>query len=366
MTDYLTLLNSQYSAYDKPTLSGVLRSCPEDFFVDEILGFEPEGEGEHVFLYIEKTAANTQFVAEQLAAFAKVAIKNVSFSGMKDRWAVTRQWFSVHLPGKTSPDFTALKHDEITVLKQSRHPRKLRRGVHKANYFRLRLRQLEGDSSYLADRVASIATLGVPNYFGEQRFGHGGRNLNSAQRWFAGAFKPRRNQQGIFLSAARSLLFNQILSARVAQGNWADYIPGDIMMLAGTHSVFKPELDEVEDIALRLQQADVHSTGPMFGKASAMATSEQAGELEQSIFEQHPDLCAGLLKQGLASERRALRVIPAQLSHQLVDDVLELSFELPSGCFATAVMAELVAYSTMERDYSQDVAVSKNVDNNNN
>ena len=115
MTDYLTLLNSQYSAYDKPTLSGVLRSCPEDFFVDEILGFEPEGEGEHVFLYIEKTAANTQFVAEQLAAFAKVAIKNVSFSGMKDRWAVTRQWFSVHLPGKTSPDFTALKHDEITV-----------------------------------------------------------------------------------------------------------------------------------------------------------------------------------------------------------------------------------------------------------
>ncbi|MCR8923992.1 tRNA pseudouridine(13) synthase TruD [Dasania sp. GY-MA-18] len=354
MSDYLSLLSEQHKAYAAPTLSGVLRSSPQDFFVDEILGFEPEGEGEHVFIYIEKTAANTQFVAEQLATFAKVAVKNVSFSGMKDRWAVTRQWFSVQMPGKQAPDFSALNNAEIQVLKQSRHPRKLRRGVHKANYFRLRLRQLSGDRAYLDERVTAIAKLGVPNYFGEQRFGHGARNLSSAQRWFAGAFKPRRNQQGLFLSAARSLLFNQLLSKRVADNNWADYIPGDIMMLAGTHSVFKPEPSEAEDIRLRLQQGDIHSTGPMFGKALAMCCSEQAVALEQLVFEQHPELCAGLLKQGLTAERRALRVIPAQLQHQFIDeDTLELSFELPSGCFATAVMAELVDYHSAERERDQ-------------
>lgn len=353
--DFLSLLNDQCHAYPQATLKGVLRSQPEDFFVDEILGFEPEGEGEHVFLYIEKTGANTQFVAEQLADFATLAAKDVSFSGMKDRWAVTRQWFSVHLPGKETPDFSLLNNAEITILKQHRHPRKLRRGVHKANFFRLRLRQLSGDRSYLADRVEAIAKQGVPNYFGEQRFGHGARNLSSAQRWFAGAFKPRRKQQGIFLSAARAFIFNQVLSSRVKDNNWSSYVAGDLIMLEGTHSVFKPEQGEQAAIESRLCEADVHLTGPMVGKIGNLCCDELTAELEHAVIDQYSSLYEGLVKHGLNAERRALRVIPKQLSFRFLDDdSLELCFELPSGCFATAVMAELVAYQNVERVYQAD------------
>jgi tRNA pseudouridine13 synthase len=267
---------------------------------------------------------------------------------MKDRWAVTRQWFSVHLPGKVAPNFSDLNGDEITVLKQTRHPRKLRRGVHKENLFRIRLRELQGDRNYLADRLDIITRQGVPNYFGEQRFGRGAKNLSSAQRWFAGAFKPRRNQQGFFLSAARSFLFNQILSLRVNDQSWLNYLPGDIMMLNGTHSVFKPALDE--ELSQRLTSGDVHATAAMYGKTSDMAVSDDCAQLEEAVFSAYPELCEGLIAQGLKAERRALRLVPQQLQCRWLDNEnLELSFKLPSGCFATSVMAELLHYTNAEQ-----------------
>lgn len=348
MTDYLSVIANQVSAYGAPSLEGLLRQSPEDFFVDEVLGFEPEGEGEHVFVHIEKTASNTQFIAEQLAAFAGVSINAVSFSGMKDRWAVTRQWFSVQMPGKASPDFSELNNDEVSVLAVSRHPRKLRRGVHRANRFRIRLRDIKGDREDFEQRIALISQQGVPNYFGEQRFGHGARNLNSAERWFAGAFKPRRKQQGIFLSAARSFLFNQVLSQRVRHNNWQQFLAGDLFMLEGTHSIFASD-DDI-DIEARLKQGDVHSTGPLYGRASKLASSGEAADLEATILEPYAYLLAGLEKQGLTAERRALRLIPKGLGFQFIEkDCVEITFELPTGCFATALMAELAQYQNMDR-----------------
>ena len=347
MTDFIDLLAQQAKAYPATAASAVLRSQAEDFYVEEILGFEPEGEGEHVFLFIEKRAANTQYVAEQLAKFAKVNPRVLSFSGMKDRWAVTRQWFSIQMPGQEAPDFSALNSEEITVLKQTRHIKKLRRGVHKQNLFRITLRQVQGDKSLIEKRIEAISANGVPNYFGEQRFGHNAKNLSSAQRWFAGLFKPRKNQQGIFLSAARSFIFNQILSERIKQGNWNQYIAGDLLMLEGTHSIYQPETEQ--GIAQRLQEGDSHITGPMFGKAGNLAPAELAAELEQSITAAFAELCEGLIKQGLKAERRALRVMPQQLSYQWLDESsLQLSFMLPSGCFATAVMAELLDYKNAQ------------------
>ena len=348
MTDFLALLSQQQKSYPPTGATAVLRTHPEDFYVEEILGFEPEGEGEHVFLLIEKRAANTQFVAEQLAKFAKVNPKVLSFSGMKDRWAVTRQWFSVQMPGKQAPDFSELNSEEITVLKQTRHIKKLRRGVHKQNLFRICLREFQGSKSLVEKRLEEIKVQGVPNYFGEQRFGHSAKNLSSAQRWFAGLFKPRKNQQGIFLSAARSLIFNQLLSERIQQKNWNQYLEGDVLMLEGSHSIYQPETDE--GISERIISGDSHITGPMFGKKGNLGPIAQAAELELSITSQYGELCEGLLKQGLKAERRALRVIPQQLSHQWLDDKhLQLSFILPSGCFATAVMAELLDYKNAQQ-----------------
>ena len=330
-------------AYGEPLVSGLLRQSPEDFFVEEVLGFEPEGEGEHVFLWIEKRGSNTQFVADKIAQLAGVPARQVSFSGMKDRWAVTRQWFSVQLPGKADPDWQLLNDDEITVLKTPRHLRKLRRGVHRGNRFRLTIREVDGDIDGLLARAEHIGKHGVPNYFGEQRFGRGFSNLSSAIRWFEGAFKPRRNQQGMFLSAARSLIFNELLSARVGAKNWHAVLPGELFMLDGTHSIFSSDDPEMPS---RVASADVHATGPLYGKPGALVVTDNVAALEQSIFEQYPVLTQGLAAHGLKAERRSLRLLPENLTvdYSPSEHTLVFDFSLPSGAFATAVLAELVDY----------------------
>ena len=346
MNHFAECFKALNKAYGKPLVTGLLRQSPEDFFVEEILGFEPEGEGEHVFLWVEKRGSNTQFVADKIAELAGVPARQVSFSGMKDRWAVTRQWFSVQLPGIADPDWQQLNDDEITVLKTQRHLKKLRRGVHRGNRFRLTLREVEGDIDALMARAAEIADSGVPNYFGEQRFGRGFSNMSSAVRWFEGAFKPRRNQQGLFLSAARSFVFNEVLSARVAAGTWNRALDGELFMLNGTHSIFA---SDEPDMPSRMATADVHATGPMYGKAGALSVSDQVAAIEQSIIEHYPVLTEGMIAQGLKSERRSLRLLAEnlQVKHLPNERALVFDFALPSGAFATAVLAELVDYQNV-------------------
>lgn len=330
-------------AHGKPLLSGSLRQRAEDFSVEEILGFEPEGEGEHVFLWIEKTGLNTQELAERLAKLAKIPARQVSYSGMKDRNAVTRQWFSVHLPGNKTLDWASLNSPQINVIKQTRHLRKLRRGAHRGNQFAIAINELEGDVGSLEARLKIIAEQGVPNYFGEQRFGHGGRNLQQAQRWFAGEFKPRRHQQGLYLSAARSFLFNQLLTKRVESHSWNQLLPGELAMLEGTHSIFACTRDAV-DLDARLASGDIHPTGPMTGKAGSLSCRDEVAQLERSVLEEYIPLCEGLERAGLAAQRRALRLIPSDLQWQIQASRVEITFSLVSGCFATSVVRELVNY----------------------
>ena len=340
----LLLIPLPYAYSEQPSLTGVLRRQPEDFIVEEILGFEPEGEGEHVFLWIEKTGLNTQQVADRIARFAKLPARQISYSGMKDRNAVTKQWFSVHLPGNKDLDWPQLADTQVKVLKTVRHLRKLRRGVHKANRFTIRVSDIEGDFSGLEERLAAISSQGVPNYFGEQRFGFDGANLVKAQQLFAGSFKAKRHQRGIYISAARSYLYNQLLASRVQAENWARLLDGELLMLAGSHSVFL-QTDE-QDLEQRLATADIHLTGPMYGKASSLSCAGAVAELEQSILSAYPDLLAGLEQEGLKAERRALRSLAQDMSWQLDKQHIELSFSLDSGCFATAVVRELVNYKT--------------------
>ncbi|MEN8205980.1 MAG: tRNA pseudouridine(13) synthase TruD [Pseudomonadota bacterium] len=336
-------IHSLAYAFGKPTVTGRLRQAAEDFCVTEIPLVEPGGEGEHVWLWIRKRKENTQWVAEQLARFAAVHPRQVSYAGQKDRQAVTEQWFSVQLPGRDEPDWEVMNSDTLTVLRHARHSRKLRRGTLKGNRFRIRVCGLGGDDSGLEGRLIAIGNEGVPNYFGEQRFGRDGSNLLNAQRLFANpGLRFSRNKRSLTLSAARSFLFNQVLSQRVNASTWNSPLDGDAMQLDGSHSFFIVETLDAELIA-RVRQQDVHPTGPLHGRGENPARGA-CRELEQSVLADYPDWCEGLETAGLKQDRRALRLRVNDLSwdRNSSGDLL-LEFSLPAGAYATCVLRELLA-----------------------
>ncbi len=323
------------------TLSGVIRSCPDDFQVDEIQQFTPSGEGEHVWLQIKKTGENTEWVAGLLATIADVPRKDVSYAGLKDRHAVTTQWFSVQMPGKEAPDWQSGLPDSIVVISEERHSRKLKRGALKGNTFRLTVRDFSGDEETLKDAVNQIVKQGIPNYFGEQRFGRDGENIRKAQQWFKGELKVKsRPKRSIYLSASRSWIFNHILSQRVEEGTWNQAVQGDVYMLEGSKSCFTEDIDET--IKNRVQEQTLHSTGSLWGRGNVSST-EKIAELENIIAEQFNILSQGLEKNGLKQERKSLRLSVKDLNYILDADnkILILSFSLPAGAYATSVLREI-------------------------
>ncbi|MGB0134626.1 tRNA pseudouridine(13) synthase TruD [Dokdonella sp.] len=330
-------------AHGGPPLQGFLRATAEDFEVEEVLGFEPDGTGEHVFVLVEKRHANTEWVAGQLARAAAVQPRSVSFSGMKDRHAVTRQMFSVQLPGREGPDWTKLDIEGVKVLSASRHSRKLKRGVHRENRFRIRLTRLEGNRAAAEECLGRIASHGVPNYFGEQRFGREGGNLTSARVLFAGG-RMGRSQRGFALSAARSHVFNCVLSDRVGGRSWNQALEGEVWMLGGTHSIFGPQpLDD--ELLRRMNRFDIDPTGPLWGRGE-LRSSGKVAEIETGIA-LDSGFSAGLEAADLRQERRSLRVMPAGFSAKWESgDSLLLEFSLPSGCFATSVIREVCSTNT--------------------
>jgi tRNA pseudouridine13 synthase len=322
-----------------PALRARMRVQPEDFFVEEVDAFAPDGAGEHLLLTIEKRGMNTAFVAQCIAAWAGVPESAIGYAGMKDRHAVTRQRFSVHLPGRASPEPATLESDGLRVLAADRHARKLQRGALRGNRFVLTLRDVVGERVAIEQRLAAIADQGFPNSFGEQRFGRGGGNLDAVLQLFAGR-KMRSNQRGILLSAARSELFNVVLAARVDNASWVDGLPGEMWMLDGSHSVFGPESDPAQ-LADRVAARDIHPTGPMWG-VGALRTAEACRALEESVLAPYVVLREGLEQAGLKQERRALRVIAADLQWEWThQDVLRLGFTLPAGSYATSMLRAL-------------------------
>ena len=333
-------------AYGGPPLRGVMRATPEDFFVDEDLGFEPDGAGEHAFVRIEKRGANTEWVARQLARLAGVGPNAVSYAGMKDRHAVTRQTFSIHLPGRPDPDWNSLQHPEFRILDSRRHSRKLKRGAHKANAFRIVLRDVGGDRAAAETCLEHIAAGGVPNYFGEQRFGRGGDNLERARAMFAGR-RVQRHEQGLLLSAARSHLFNLLLAERVLAGNWNQAMDGEVWMLAGSHSIFGPA-PLTPELSARLTSGDIGPTGPLWGVGELRSAAAVAA-LERDAAAPVDDLVRGLVAGGLRQERRALVLRPSDLvANWLTDSALEMSFSLNKGLYATVLIREICAISAIE------------------
>lgn len=327
-------------AFGGPSGSGAIKTMPDDFVVEETLPFIPEGSGEHVFLHIEKAGENTEYVARLLARHAGVRQRDIGYAGLKDRHGRTRQWFSIWLPGQDGPDWSSLENENLKILEVTHHARKLKRGALASNRFRLLIRDWQGDWAATERQLQSIQSHGFPNYFGEQRFGHQGRNIEKALAMFQGT-KVKREQRSIYLSAARSYLFNLILAERVKIKNWNRAIAGDLLQLDQSHSHFPAETIDTGLIE-RVESGDLHPTGALFGKGKNQADAD-AQTLEQQVFATQPDLANGLLKSELEADRRALRVKPQNLTWQCeTDNTLYLSFELPAGSYATALLREVI------------------------
>lgn len=328
-------------AHGEPAVAGLLKVQPEDFEVEEVLGFAPDGVGEHVFLYLEKRGLTTPDAQLELSRALRLHPRDISYSGMKDKQALTRQWFSLHLP-KTDPAPEACNTDRMRVLQVVRNSRKLRRGSHLANRFCLRLQACSGSPDWLDARCLDIARHGVPNYFGPQRFGNGCSSLLQAVEWLEGRTQERkRTRCSLLLSAARAFLFNRVLAERVGLGNWNQAMDGEILALDGSGSVFPATKAGASELSSRLAALDLHPSGPLWGKGALMSAGACA-RLEQSTAAAWPALAAGLEAQGLQQERRALRLRVQQLQHGWDADTLHLDFTLTRGSYATSVLRELI------------------------
>lgn len=308
----LSLLEFAY-VLGKPEYGGDFRRECEDFKVFEQLPEPPSGEGEHVYLYVQKRNNNTAWVAKQIARAAGVQNMDVSYAGLKDRRALTQQWFSVYLPKGAEPDWLSLDIEGCQVLEVSRSSRKLRRGDHAHNRFEIWLRDCDGEQAEWEARLAQIGA-GVPNYFGEQRFGIDGANLVAAVAWFEQGKRPRGRQlQQFVVSAARSFLFNRVVSARVQAGTWRSAIDGDI---------------------------DGQPSGPMWGRGR-LASGGQALAIEQAQVADFQPWCEQLEHRGLSQERRPLCLSPEAFSWRWQGRDLGLQLQLGPGNYATSVLREI-------------------------
>jgi len=328
------------TVYGERLGEGRIRSTAADFKVDETLSFEPDGEGDHWLLRVEKREANTPWVAGQLARHAGVRSSDVGYAGLKDRYAVTRQWFSV--PVATGGDPRSWSLEDARVLEAVRHRRKLRTGSLSGNHFTLVVRELNVAPEALDKRLAAIASAGVPNYFGSQRFGRDGDNV---ERLLKGKL-PRRNPlRGILLSAGRSWLFNEILAQRVNDGSWNTPLPGELMVLDGSRSFFPRDPDDAE-IDDRCRRGDIHPSAALWGEGDSQA-AETVAELENAVAREYPGILAKLATARMRHDRRPLRMPVSHLRWTHEAQALRLSFSLPAGSFATTVLRELITTKTM-------------------
>ncbi len=350
-------------AMGKPLSSAIYKTRPEDFIVIENLGFELTGSGEHLFLLITKIGCNTIDVTQALAHYFKVSLKDVGYSGLKDKHAVAKQWFSIYLPRwKGGVDRTLLESSlkkfaaieslkgTVSIERVVWHSKKLKRGAHKTNQFIITLTDVAGDLDDFNTRCDTIEKNGAPNYFGPQRFGHNGMNIVRAQNLFEGTLRTKNKKlRGMYLSAARSLLFNAVVSKRVALKSWNQMVDGDLYTFESSNALFLPEeYDAV--IQDRLKDGEIHPTGPLFGKGDTKAPLRDVLEIESEILKEHSAFCEGIVQQGVEADRRALRVLAQHFTVSWIDSkTVTLSFELVRGAFATSLLREICLVSEPER-----------------
>jgi tRNA pseudouridine13 synthase len=327
----------------EPCCRGLLRASPQDFQVREQLGFAPGGGGEHLWLHLRKTGWNTMDLTQALAKLAGLPLRAVGFSGLKDRHAVTEQWFSLHLPGKSDPDLSRLP-EGVELLEAVRHHRKLNRGTHRSNAFRIVVRDLDGDLEALPGHFQRIVQRGVPNYFGEQRFGREDNNVRRGAAWLCGEGEAPRKPalRSLWLSAVRSRLFNEVLAERERRGVWDQLLDGDVLQPEGSRGLFHAADEPLA--AARLAAGEVHPTAPLPG-VGGMASSAACAALEHEVLAPQQALIDGLIREGVEAARRATRLPVTDFVWQRDGTTLTLLFSLPAGAFATTVLATFLDWN---------------------
>lgn len=323
---------------------GLIKQSPQDFKVTEIIDIDFSGEGEHLYLYIEKISTNTDWLAIELAKICQISARDVSYAGMKDRHAVTRQWFSLQLPKQR--DLKVISENlpkGCTLLDSNWHSKKLKRGQLKSNHFELLIHGVTGSKESIESNIESIKQNGAPNYFGSQRFGIDMNNIVKAEAFFANPKKRiTRTKRSLLISSARSLIFNTIVAERIKAKNWNRSLQGDILQLDGTNSWFDSKDADNNEIMKRLESFDIHLTAALWGDYDQEANSDRA-QLELECANQYPDLKKGLENIRMNSDRRSIRVVPINISYTWNDaTTLKLEFSLAKGCYATSIMREIL------------------------
>lgn len=349
---------------DLPGSGGRLDLTAEHFYVDEVLPFAPSGEGTHWFVRLEKRRFTTPDAISALSRAAKVPEREIGSAGMKDKHAITRQWLS--LPHGSVPPTQWVLPEGMQVLEVVAHNKKLRTGQLVGNHFRLRLVDVPPDGEARARVIlARLVEHGLPNYFGEQRFGHGGRNLQQALEWLQQGC-PSRGPKARFIrklypSVVQSELFNRYLTRRGELG-FTRLLAGEVVRLDGSYASFV--VDDPERELPRLHARDIHLTGPMPGPSMRPA-SGAALELERAIAAELglDDPLLELLGRNAPGTRRDLLVFPRDASvTALAPDALELAFFLPSGSFATQLAREFTRAAWLGSRYEAGPARPQPVD----
>jgi tRNA pseudouridine13 synthase len=331
-------------AFGDPGATGILRATPEDFVVEEDLGFAPDGDGAHLLLKVRKRNANTGWVAQELAQGLGCHVRDIGFAGLKDRRAVAIQWFSLPLTPRALAAATGFVNPEFVVLEVHRHRRKLPRGALAGNAFAIRIREYSGSPAGLRERCEAILRSGVPNYFGPQRFGREASNLARLAASAAPESVPHRRPgrpDSFVLSAARSLVFNAVVGQRVRDDSWGTLNLGDVANLDGRGSVF-PVAELLPDLPERLARLEVHPTGPMWGSGELMSRGP-ARDMEEHIGLELARACEFVVEAGVRQERRSVRLRVRDLRWEPDATGVLLQFWLRSGSFATAVLREILS-----------------------
>ncbi|GAB56735.1 tRNA pseudouridine13 synthase [Glaciecola punicea ACAM 611] len=333
--------------------NATIKTQLSDFKVFETLSFEPNSSGEHTLIHIEKTGLNTAFVAEALAKFGKLPLRNVSYAGRKDKYAITSQWFGIYHGGKAKTDWLTFEMPGVRIIETVQNERKLRTGAIKSNKFEIVMRDIDTlDQAALLSRIEAIKVRGVPNYYGNQRFGELiksdgsvilGGNLQLAEKLVNGEEIRNRNKRSMAISALRSWLFNHFVSNRISQLAYQALLDGDALSLSGSNSFFIHAQNDEALLAAttdRLKRGDVLVTAPLWGEGE-LDSQGQARTFEQSAADEYSQVCDTLVRLQLSQQRRPVLLFVEDFSVQISDNSAVLSFSLPSGCFATSVLREI-------------------------
>jgi len=334
-----------------PANQARLKQFADDFQVREELGFALTGAGEHLCVEVEKNGLTTTEAARRLGAAAGLGQADVGYAGMKDRNARASQWFSLRLAESADGRLSRAEDGSLRILQARRNARKIRIGSHRHNHFLIRLRDFRGCREDAENRLRALASEGAPNYFGPQRFGALASNLEQLRqriRRQAGGAPGRRLSRGErsrLYSAARALLFNELLSARLERGNWNRFVPGDVAALDGSGRLIPTvEANAAGGLQERLDALDAHLTGPLPGAKLSQPryeTRAKAADMENAVLENHADTLAWLVREGVEAGRRPLRFAPRELRWSWNDNDLLLRFALTRGAYATSLIREL-------------------------